>query len=107
MRFLFICGELFQFLDEERFRAVDKIKTVGSTYMAAVGLIPEMRIQENDHSAGLYMTQLVELAFAFRDTVDIINKDSYNNFSLRVGKKCRFMHKHTCPFINIAFLINF
>lgn len=27
-------------LGQERFVAIDKIKTVGSTYMAAVGLIP-------------------------------------------------------------------
>lgn len=27
-------------LDDERFKAVDKIKTIGSTYMAAIGLFP-------------------------------------------------------------------
>ena len=32
-----------ELLGDERFRAVDKIKTVGSTYMAAIGLIPELR----------------------------------------------------------------
>ena len=53
--------------------------------MAAVGLMPEMRILDNDHSAGLYMMQLVELALAFKDNLDVINKDSYNSFSLRVG----------------------
>lgn len=29
-------------LKEDRFHGIDKIKTVGSTYMAAVGLIPGM-----------------------------------------------------------------
>lgn len=29
-----------QLLKEDRFHAIDKIKTVGSTFMAAVGLIP-------------------------------------------------------------------
>ncbi len=32
-----------QLVGDERFRAIDKIKTIGSTYMAAVGLIPEYR----------------------------------------------------------------
>lgn len=31
-----------QLLKEERFLGIDKIKTVGSTYMAVVGLIPGM-----------------------------------------------------------------
>lgn len=33
-----------QLLDDDRFVAIDKIKTVGSTYMAAIGLMPEYRI---------------------------------------------------------------
>lgn len=31
-------------LDDQRFRAVDKIKTIGSTYMAAIGLFPELEL---------------------------------------------------------------
>lgn len=31
-------------LDDQRFRAVDKIKTIGSTYMAAIGLFPEHQL---------------------------------------------------------------
>lgn len=31
-------------LDDERFLAVDKIKTIGSTYMAAIGLFPELEL---------------------------------------------------------------
>lgn len=75
-----------QLLDEDCFRSVDKIKTVGSTYMAAVGLMPDMRIQDDPASAGNYMSTLAELAFAFRDKLKVINKDSFNNFSLKVGK---------------------
>lgn len=46
---LSLCMQKFQFLlqalNEPRFRAVDKIKTIGSTYMGAIGLMPEMKIQ--------------------------------------------------------------
>lgn len=37
--------DIFQLLNEPRFRAIDKIKTIGSTYMAAVGLMPDYKIQ--------------------------------------------------------------
>ena len=36
---------LFYLLNEPRFRPVDKIKTIGSTYMGAVGLMLEYKIQ--------------------------------------------------------------
>lgn len=35
-----IIADFDNLLSQERFVAIDKIKTVGSTYMAAVGLIP-------------------------------------------------------------------
>ena len=35
-----IIADFDDLVGEDRFRAVDKIKTIGSTYMAAVGLIP-------------------------------------------------------------------
>ncbi|KAF2355642.1 Adenylyl cyclase class-3/4/guanylyl cyclase, partial [Trinorchestia longiramus] len=42
-----IIADFDQLLDDERFKTIDKIKTVGSTFMAAVGLMPEHRIQED------------------------------------------------------------
>lgn len=75
-----------QLLDDERFKAIDKIKTVGSTFMAAVGLMPDMRILDKDDSANYYMTMLTELVFAFKDKLASINENSYNSFTLRVGK---------------------
>ena len=75
-----------QLLDEDRFRTIDKIKTIGSTYMAAVGLIPDQKIQEDDASAIYYMSVLAELAFAFRERLHSINENSYNNFMLRIGE---------------------
>ncbi|XP_014242089.1 Ca(2+)/calmodulin-responsive adenylate cyclase isoform X3 [Cimex lectularius] len=81
-----IIADFDELLGDDRFRCIDKIKTVGSTYMAAVGLMPDHRIIENDdHSASLYMSHLVEFVFAMRDKLVCINDNSYNNFMLRVG----------------------
>lgn len=79
-----IIADFDELLGDERFRCIDKIKTVGSTYMAAVGLMPDHRIEE-DSSASLYLSQLVEFVFAMRDKLVAINDNSYNNFMLRVG----------------------
>ena len=80
-----------QLLDEDRFKAIDKIKTLGSTFMAAVGLMPEAKIMDDgEESAGYYISMLAELVFALREKLNNINENSYNNFTLRVGK---FIHK--------------
>jgi len=80
-----IIADFDELLGEERFRAIDKIKTVGSTYMAAVGLMPEYRILDDNVSAGIHLSTLVEFVFAMRDKLVCINDNSYNNFMLRVG----------------------
>lgn len=55
--------------------------------MAAVGLMPEYRVLEddNDLSAGRHLSTLVEFVFAMREKLVNINDNSYNNFMLRVG----------------------
>ena len=78
-----------ELLGDERFRAVDKIKTVGSTYMAAIGLIPELRIldevDDGGQSAITAIIELTEYIFAMREKLACLNEHSYNNFMLRVG----------------------
>lgn len=37
---------LFQLLGEDRFQDIEKIKTIGSTYMAVSGLSPEKQVRE-------------------------------------------------------------
>lgn len=82
-----IIADFDELLAEERFRSIDKIKTVGSTYMAAVGLMPDMRITETDSNAtaAFFMATLVEFVFAMKDKLLCINDNSYNSFTLRVG----------------------
>merc|ERR1719186_511347 len=82
-----IIADFDELLGEERFQAIDKIKTIGSTYMAAVGLIPDLRLQENDGgiSALHHISSLAEYVFALREKLANLNEHSYNNFMLRVG----------------------
>ncbi|XP_072943724.1 adenylate cyclase type 1 isoform X3 [Epargyreus clarus] len=79
-----IIADFDELLGEDRFGAIDKIKTVGSTYMAAVGLIPDKKMSD-DPSTRKLMATLVEFVFAMRDKLKDINDNSYNNFMLRVG----------------------
>lgn len=81
-----IIADFDELLCDERFHSIDKIKTIGSTYMAAVGLIPEYKIIPSDpHSARRLMTSLIEFVRAMRVKLKNINDNSYNNFMLRVG----------------------
>ncbi|KAI8434865.1 hypothetical protein MSG28_003355 [Choristoneura fumiferana] len=79
-----IIADFDELLGDDRFSAIDKIKTVGSTYMAAVGLIPDKKMLD-DASTKKHMATLVEFVFAMRDKLKDINDNSYNNFMLRVG----------------------
>nr|XP_032514039.1 Ca(2+)/calmodulin-responsive adenylate cyclase-like isoform X2 [Danaus plexippus plexippus] len=79
-----IIADFDELLGEDRFGAIDKIKTVGSTYMAAVGLIPDKKMTD-DTSTRKHMANLVEFVFSMRDKLKDINDNSYNNFMLRVG----------------------
>lgn len=55
--------------------------------MAAVGLMPDLRILDDDETtAGIHLSTLVEFVFSMRDRLLNINENSYNNFMLRVGK---------------------
>lgn len=84
-----IIADFDELLGEERFRPIDKIKTVGSTYMAAVGLMPDMRIglpeADANATAAFYLAALVEFVFAMKEKLACINENSYNSFTLRVG----------------------
>ncbi|CAM1307563.1 ADCY1 (predicted) [Pycnogonum litorale] len=79
-----IIADFDDLLSDERFCEIDKIKTVGSTYMAAIGLMPDSRIDDAEMAAKK-MSILVEFVFAMRERLDEINQNSYNNFMLRVG----------------------
>ncbi|XP_013196193.2 adenylyl cyclase 78C [Amyelois transitella] len=72
-------------LMQPRFRSIEKIKTIGATYMAASGLNPNHKNGEDDRQ---HLCALVDYAFALREALEDINNNSYNKFGLRVGISC-------------------
>uniref|UniRef100_A0A672LTP4 adenylate cyclase n=1 Tax=Sinocyclocheilus grahami TaxID=75366 RepID=A0A672LTP4_SINGR len=82
-----IIADFDELLSKPKFSGVEKIKTIGSTYMAATGLNatpgPEYT-QEHDRQY-MHIGTMVEFAFALVGKLDVINKHSFNDFKLRVG----------------------
>lgn len=115
---------LHQLLDRDEFRFITKIKTIGSTYMAASGLTPESNTNEYSnrkvwHLKRLllytlllvlhmvmivkrcavvpqpedqslferwqHLADLADFALAMQVTLNNLNKQSFNNFMLRIG----------------------
>ncbi|KAJ0065890.1 hypothetical protein NL108_000134, partial [Boleophthalmus pectinirostris] len=83
-----IIADFDELLSKPKFSGVEKIKTIGSTYMAATGLNtasgPEYTMQEHDRQY-MHIGTMVEFAFALVGKLDLINKHSFNDFKLRVG----------------------
>ncbi|XP_017138119.1 adenylyl cyclase 78C isoform X2 [Drosophila miranda] len=73
-----------ELLEEPRFASVEKIKTVGATYMAAAGLNHES-LRARGETSEDSVCDLVEFAFAMKQKLEEINGDAFNNFQLRVG----------------------
>uniref|UniRef100_A0A673I199 adenylate cyclase n=1 Tax=Sinocyclocheilus rhinocerous TaxID=307959 RepID=A0A673I199_9TELE len=70
-----IIADFDELLEETYFLDIEKIKTIGSCYMAASGLSPDKQVNH-----------LVLFALAMQETLKEINKKhSSNNFQLRVG----------------------
>ncbi|XP_069960075.1 adenylate cyclase type 2 isoform X2 [Cherax quadricarinatus] len=70
-------------LHKMKYSLVEKIKTIGSTYMVASGLHPgkEQARDRTEHCLVL----LVEFALSMAAVLDAINKESFQSFKLRVG----------------------
>lgn len=105
-------------LDQDRFKNIIKIKTMGSTYMAASGLHEDdaeaaraleaaavagsrrgsqsslanqqqqaqtITPEEEIKNKWAHLEQLTEFSLALKETLNNINKESFNNFVLRIG----------------------
>ena len=68
-------------LDDEKFRSIEKIKTMGSTYMAASGINP----LESERDELAHLCDLVDFAIEMKNKLDDINVHSFNTFQLRIG----------------------
>lgn len=73
-------------LEQERFKDIIKIKTIGATYMAASGLNEEER---EENKGWTHLATLTDFALALKETLNNINKESFNNFVLRMGKSIK------------------
>ncbi|XP_075869897.1 adenylate cyclase type 7 isoform X2 [Nelusetta ayraudi] len=82
-----IIADFDELLSKPKFSCVEKIKTIGSTYMAAAGLCGTPG-QENNQDKERQQAQIgivVEFAIALIGKLDGINRHSFNSFRLRVG----------------------
>ncbi|XP_064090034.1 adenylate cyclase type 8-like isoform X5 [Macrobrachium nipponense] len=77
-----IIADFDELLDEDRFACIEKIKTIGSTYMAASGLNPTEKDAEDAHA---HLCALVDFALEMKARLEDVNTHSFNNFRLRVG----------------------
>ncbi|XP_039209866.1 adenylate cyclase type 1 isoform X3 [Crotalus tigris] len=79
-----IIADFDELMDKEYYKDIEKIKTIGSTYMAAVGLVPTTD-SKTKKSIYFHLSTLADFAIEMFDVLDEINYQSYNDFVLRVG----------------------
>ncbi|XP_053716767.1 adenylate cyclase type 4-like [Synchiropus splendidus] len=81
-----IIADFDELLSKPKFSSVEKIKTIGSTYMAAAGLThsgtDERKKVDMSYS---HVRAMVEFAFALMNKLELINTHSFNSFKLRIG----------------------
>ncbi|XP_040895897.1 adenylate cyclase type 7 isoform X2 [Toxotes jaculatrix] len=82
-----IIADFDELLSKPKFSGVEKIKTIGSTYMAAAGLsgTPGQENNQDRERQQAQIGNMVEFAIALIGKLDGINRHSFNNFRLRVG----------------------
>lgn len=79
-----LIGDFDELLEHPEFQAIDKIKTIGSTFMAASGLNPHIRQENSDPHSHLHC--LMDFAIAMQRVVNEFNRDLLEfNLILRVG----------------------
>ncbi|XP_051757174.1 adenylate cyclase type 4-like [Ctenopharyngodon idella] len=82
-----IISDFDELLNKPKFSAVEKIKTIGSTYMAAAGLTNPAKTEEQlacDRSYS-HVRSMLDFAIALMGRLENINMHSFNSFKLRIG----------------------
>lgn len=74
---------LLQIISEDRFKQLEKIKTIGSTYMAASGL----NDSTYDKAGKTHIKALADFAMKLMDQMKYINEHSFNNFQMKIGER--------------------
>lgn len=79
-----LIADFDELLERPEFQHVEKIKTIGSTFMAASGLNPDLRHSSRGTYDHLY--QLMDFALEMQKVVDNFNQDLLEfDFILRIG----------------------
>ncbi|NXE18064.1 ADCY5 cyclase, partial [Ardeotis kori] len=76
-----IIADFDEIISEEQFRQLEKIKTIGSTYMAASGL----NDSTYDKEGKTHIKALADFAMRLMDQMKYINEHSFNNFQMKIG----------------------
>ncbi|ELK13049.1 Adenylate cyclase type 1 [Pteropus alecto] len=79
-----IIADFDELMEKDFYKDLEKIKTIGSTYMAAVGLVPTTGAKARK-CISAHLSTLADFAIEMFDVLDEINYQSYNDFVLRVG----------------------
>nr|XP_032816335.1 adenylate cyclase type 2-like isoform X1 [Petromyzon marinus] len=87
-----IIADFDELLSKLKFSGVEKIKTIGSTYMAAVGLNltaghdhAQMNVREEEERGNAHVGLALEFVLAMMSALEQNNRHSFNSFKLRVG----------------------
>ncbi|KAK5848238.1 hypothetical protein PBY51_005870 [Eleginops maclovinus] len=82
-----IISDFDDLLSKPKFCSVEKIKTIGSTYMAAAGLrhAPQREEEKKVEMSYSHVRTMVEFAIALMNKLEVINTHSFNSFKLRIG----------------------
>uniref|UniRef100_A0A8C7ZCP4 Adenylate cyclase type 6 n=1 Tax=Oryzias sinensis TaxID=183150 RepID=A0A8C7ZCP4_9TELE len=76
-----IIADFDEIISEEKYRQLEKIKTIGSTYMAASGL----NDSTYDKEGRSHITALADYSMRLREQMKYINEHSFNNFQMKIG----------------------
>uniref|UniRef100_A0A665WHN5 adenylate cyclase n=1 Tax=Echeneis naucrates TaxID=173247 RepID=A0A665WHN5_ECHNA len=76
-----IIADFDEIISEDQFRQLEKIKTIGSTYMAASGL----NDSTYDKTGRSHIRALADYAMRMMDQMKYINEHSFNNFKMKIG----------------------
>ena len=76
-----IIADFDEILSENQFRFIEKIKSTGSTYMAASGLTKSTC----DMTNYAHVTSMADYALRLREQLSSVNEHSFNNFKIRIG----------------------
>uniref|UniRef100_A0A3B3XT35 adenylate cyclase n=1 Tax=Poecilia mexicana TaxID=48701 RepID=A0A3B3XT35_9TELE len=81
-----LIGDFDELLRKPEFRSVEKIKTIGSTYMAASGLNVQQTGDDEDESPHAHLRALFDFALEMMGVLDDFNKNMLGfGFKLRIG----------------------